>query len=422
MHLLFEGIPGKMYTVPMTTDSEADTAAQASRPIRVLALMEANSATGPAKNLIEFSTMVRRGTDVPAIEIALATFLRGAQTDSPFIAAAEASAIQVYRLHERWRFDAAVRAQLRTIVERYRPDIVQSHNVKSHALVRWMGLYREYPWVAFNHGYTATNLKDTFYNQFDRWSLRKAYRVVAVCESFAEKLARRGITKPRIRVQHNSVAPFVRPPLDAIQAVRSEFSLDQHRIVLCLGRLSREKGHVDLLTATALLRHRRPDLRFRVILVGDGPQRSVLLAQRAQLGLEDTVILAGFRSNVAPYYAIADVMALPSHSEGSPNVVLEAMSAGVPIVATAVGGVLEMLENACTGLLVPKQDPPALATAIETVLCQPTLAAGFAAAAQCRAGTIYSRSAYARRMALFYQEVVGSWRSEFGRESSAEVQ
>ena len=90
---------------------------------------------------------------------------------------------------------------------------------------------------------------------------------------------------------------------------------------------------------------------LRLVIVGDGPERPAIEKRVKELALSDVVITAGFQSNVAPYYQIADIAVLPSHSEGSPDALLEAMSAGVPIVATTVGGVPEIATDGEDALL-----------------------------------------------------------------------
>jgi glycosyltransferase involved in cell wall biosynthesis len=116
-------------------------------------------------------------------------------------------------------------------------------------------------------------------------------------------------------------------------------------VIVSIGRLSREKGHDDLVHAIAGVREMDPGLKFKVLLVGDGPEREHLEATVADLRLSNEILFVGHVSDVAPFYSIADVMALPSHSEGSPNVLLEAMAAGIPSVATEVGGVPEIADG-----------------------------------------------------------------------------
>jgi glycosyltransferase involved in cell wall biosynthesis len=135
-----------------------------------------------------------------------------------------------------------------------------------------------------------------------------------------------------------------------------------------VGRLSREKGQMDLVRAVANLRDRTPGKHFAVILLGDGPERNRIEDALKRFKLQDWVKLAGHKNDLRPYYSIADVSVVPSHSEGSPNALLESMSAGIPIVATAVGGIPDIARNGKTALLVPRSNPDELATALGRLL------------------------------------------------------
>jgi glycosyltransferase involved in cell wall biosynthesis len=170
--------------------------------------------------------------------------------------------------------------------------------------------------------------------------------------------------------------------------------------------MSVEKGHANLLSAIALLKDRRELPKHRFVLVGDGPEEENLRRQAAQLGIEDRLVWAGFQKDVAPYYAMAAIYALPSMSEGSPNVILEAMAAGLPIAATRAGGVPEILENDVTGLLVPKEDPRTLADAIQKLLLSEDLRARLASAARRRVETAHTLEAYRRDLTQFYVETL----------------
>jgi glycosyltransferase involved in cell wall biosynthesis len=397
-----------MYTVPMTTDSEADTAAQASRPIRVLAFMEANSVTGPAKNLIEFARLNSvAGKQTGNVQVTIATYQRGDHSEpNAFLRAARAAGLEVRVIHEKRAFDRSVLRKMRTLLSEIQPDIVQTHNVKSHFLACLIGVHRQYPWIAFHHGYTRTNLKDVLYNQLNRWSLRKARRVVTVCQAFAADLEKTGIVAERILVQHNMVKAFVPATPERVDALRNKFSIPPNALVgVCIGRLSLEKGHIDLIRALGHLRQHPVPVDYRIIIVGDGPERARLQEEAGKLGVSEKIVFAGFDPDTAPYYSLADFAVLPSHSEGSPNALLEAMAAGLPAVCTRVGGVPEIARHEVTALITNAAGPVGFAEAIRKVLTAPALRVTLGEEAR-NAAIHFSPDAYSSSILQAYRELL----------------
>jgi glycosyltransferase involved in cell wall biosynthesis len=305
--------------------------------------------------------------------------------------------------------------QLKTIVERRQPDIIQTHMIKSHFLVKLAGLRKMYPWVAYHHGYTATDAKMRVYNKLNRWSLPSATRVITVCDAFAKQLSENGVRSDRIAVRHNAVVAPRELTKDARQALKDEIGIasDDH-VMLAVGRLSREKGHDDLIQAVATLRDSDSALKLKLVIVGDGPERSSLQQAVSQHGLDDQVIFIGHVGDVAPYYAITDVLALPSHSEGSPNVLLEAMAAGIPTVATGVGGVPEIAVSEQNSLIVPPHQPQLFADALHRVLTNPELACVLGANARAHVATHFSPESYAQSLIKIYEELLPKLVSEPG--------
>ena len=174
-------------------------------------------------------------------------------------------------------------------------------------------------------------------------------------------------------------------------------------ILLMVSRLSHEKGHVDLLEALALVKQR--GVPFHLVIVGEGRERVPIEAARARLGLSADVTLAGHKNNVRPYYAVANLYLMPSHSEGSPNALLEAMAAGIPAVASNAGGIPEIMTDGQTGLLVPPRQPEPLAQAIERVLTHPAEAAMRAARAK-EETRRFTPEAYHQGLVEIYQDVL----------------
>jgi glycosyltransferase involved in cell wall biosynthesis len=173
-----------------------------------------------------------------------------------------------------------------------------------------------------------------------------------------------------------------------------------------VGRLSREKAHIDLLEAFKRLSESNPEISSKLIIVGDGPERARLETAAKSLGCKERVIFAGHVSDVRTFYVTADVFVLPSHSEGSPNVLLEAMAANLPIVATAVGGVPEMVENNESALLVPPNDPPSIAGAIARLLTDEELVLRLTTNAATLVDTRYTPENYVRSVVEIYRGVI----------------
>lgn len=389
--------------------------------IKLLSVMEASTVTGPAKNLFHFLKCAC-GADggLPAVEASLVTFHRSRacpplttyrphdpQPPNAFVEAAQQAGITVHVIGERFRFDTRVLRLLRQIVAEQQPDIIETHNLKAHFLLKWSRLYQQHRWVAFHHGYTSTDLKMLAYNQLNRWSLPTADRVVAVCQHFARDLCRQGVAACRVVVQHNSMDLGRQADEREIAALRQQLGIaPQERVLVAIGRLSREKGHLDLLRGLAHVRRHAPALAFKAVMVGDGPERPRLEAAVRELNLGAYVNFVGHSQNVLPYYGIADALVLPSHSEGSPLVLLEAMAAGVPVVATRVGGVPEMVTDGESALLAPPRDPASLGEAMIRILTDRLLAQELAARAYDAVCTRYTPAAYTESLLGLYRELL----------------
>jgi glycosyltransferase involved in cell wall biosynthesis len=171
------------------------------------------------------------------------------------------------------------------------------------------------------------------------------------------------------------------------------------RTVITVANLRPEKDHRSLLAAAENLARKHPGLRFQI--VGDGPLRADLERDAASRGLGGRVAFLGHRDDVPALLAAADLYVLPSCTEAFPNGVLEAMTAGLPVVACAVEGLLDLVTDGETGALVPASDPVALAASIERFVDDPALASRVGAAARAQA-TRYSFEAMVARFEALY--------------------
>src|SRR6266851_2693112 len=142
--------------------------------IRVLAMLEANNISGSAKAVLEFAKEAARGhSGFPKIDLSILTFDRG-QGENCLTQAIRDIGTPLDTILERRRFDSNVVPELRSLVAKRGVDLIWTNSVKSHFLVRWAGLNRSRSWIAFHHGYTATDTKMRIYNQLDWWSLQTA--------------------------------------------------------------------------------------------------------------------------------------------------------------------------------------------------------------------------------------------------------
>src|SRR5580704_4645922 len=341
------------------------------RRMGVLSIVQAETVTGPMKPLLMFNKCARRGAEGNAhVDQTLLTTVRGAQHQSGrpnlFLEAAAAAGIPVDIVIERFVFDYQVLPQIANYLAARAPQIIETHDFKSHFLL-WslkirgqIGFAR---WIAFHHGYTKMSLKVMGYQQLDRLSLPAADRVITLCRPFVGQLISRGVSPEKIEVIANAVERRAKVSPEVVAKLRSSLGLqDGEQVILSVGRLSREKGHEVLISA---FRQVCVDLnrdKFRLLIVGDGGEVEKL--RRLAQDISDRVLFVGHAPDPWPFYHLGDVFVLPSISEGSPLVLFEAMSAGLPIVASAVGGIPEVVKDAESALLVRPGDVDQLATAL----------------------------------------------------------
>jgi len=309
-------------------------------------------------------------------------------------------AIEHFRL-ERPASPACARG-LEAAFRRHRIEIAHSHEFTMAVYGGWACWRTGIPQVVTMHGslYYAGRLRR-------RVALRAALalrgRTVAVSESLARRL-REYLWMPAsgVAMISNGV-PRVTPPAPPL---REELGLRvTDRLLVAVGNLYPVKGHRHLIDAAALLAGRHPALH--VAIAGRGAMEGDLRAAARDRGLADRVHLIGLRSDVPAVLGAADVFVLPSLSEGLPLALLEAMFAGRPIVASAVGEVSAALAQGVAGVLVPPGDPQALAAALDGVLSDPQRAGELGRAAARRAAAEYDISRMVRRYVDLYEEALG---------------
>jgi glycosyltransferase involved in cell wall biosynthesis len=282
-------------------------------------------------------------------------------------------------------------------------NVLLCHGYKANLIGRVAARRVGIPAVAVSRGWTGQNLKVRAYESLDRWHLRFMDRVVCVSDGQAVKVRRAGVPEHTISVIRNSARLGAFADADPVYRARLRglFSSDSavSRVMIAAGRLSKEKGFDVLVEAAA----RAPSAN--VVLFGDGPERARLEARVRQLGLTNRFIMPGFTRELDSFLPWADVLVLPSFTEGLPNVVLEAAAAGVPTVATAVGGTPEAITDGATGYLVPPGDPVALADRLTRLLADEPLRRRMGQAARARMHAEFSFDAQAEAYVRLFESL-----------------
>jgi glycosyltransferase involved in cell wall biosynthesis len=245
-------------------------------------------------------------------------------------------------------------------MRRAAPDIVHANSSKAGVLGRLAAVLARVPIRIFTvHGWAfsaSSGAESVLYRWADR--LMAPLTTLTICVAERERaagLAARTCVAERTVVIPNAV------DVGAIPQARHDGGRPR---VLAVGRLAEPKDALTLVRALAAV----PGHAFSALLVGDGPDRPAVEAEVRRLGLQHAVTVAGTRDDVPELLARADVFALSSRSEGAPVSILEAMAAGLPVVASSVGGVPELVADGETGLLVPPGDPAAMAAALGRLL------------------------------------------------------
>jgi glycosyltransferase involved in cell wall biosynthesis len=332
-----------------------------SNEIRVLALIAANEITGPLRGLFQ---LIEHAKDVRFV---LGMFLLKNHQSTRAVAEAVRRGFHVELLTQTRRYDLGLLIRTAKVIRSHRPTVLQSHGYKS-ALIAWIcgSLYRV-PWLAFSHGYTSENRRISLYNRLDAWVLRHANAVIAMSRAMADQLATGGVPVNRIHVIHNAIDPAEHSVGGSGSSWRRRWGISADEVVLgVIGRLSPEKGQQIFLEAFQCVVARAPNRR--AVLVGDGSEKERLVQLVRRLGLANRVLFTGHDSHIEELYPALDLVVIPSLSEGLPNVLLESLLYGKPVVAAEVGGIPEILKPAGAGWLVPPGNVRALEHAMLAAL------------------------------------------------------
>lgn len=293
---------------------------------------------------------------------------------------------------QQWRFAAYLRAQ--------RVQIVHSYNFYANMFAipaaRMAGVPVVLASIRDRGVYLTPNQKLA-----QKWVCRLADRILVNAESIREWLLEQGYRDSRITVIKNGIDMSRYEGARNDSHIRRELDIpDSAQIIVMIARLNPQKGVDDFIRAASLLRLSHPDARFLIVGAKLQYQEGVFSQDREymgelqqlanDLGVGESVIFAGHRTDTPEILAEAAISVLPSHSEGLSNSLLESMAAGIPTVATDVGGNPELVKDHVNGILIPVKSPELLAQAIGEILDDPELARRFGREARTMAAEGFS--------------------------------
>lgn len=274
--------------------------------------------------------------------------------------------------------------ELQSLVARLRPDVIHSHGYVADVIVGLVRRVMTMSTVSTTHGFTGGGRKNRAYEWLQVRSLRSFDAVVAVSSPIRSRLVAEGVRAERVHLIRNASAPT--SCLFSRSDARRELGIpDDIAAIGWVGRISHEKGLDVLVDALGHI----ADLSFRAVVIGAGREREAVERLAEARGVASRIHWAGSVPDAARFMRAFDVFALSSRTEGTPMTLLEAIHASVPVVATAVGGVPDVISEA-EARLIAAERPAELATALREALTQPDEAAARAERAAARLAREFS--------------------------------
>lgn len=297
------------------------------------------------------------------------------------------------------------------LMREHRPTVVHTHSSKAGVLGRFAARATRVPTVVhtvhglpFGYGKWIPNL---FYPPIERAAARRCDAILPVSASLVARLRGYRIAPEELITQLNWGVDLSRYSSCDGSVVRARYGLrPAEPVILVPARLSPDKGHRDILRAVAKLVSKYDDIIL--LLVGDGPLRDQIAAKAESLGIASNLVMAGRvpPSQMPNYFAAADIVALPSSREGLPLVLVEAYMAGKPCVAYDVDGVGEIVRDGVSGRLLKHGDIEGLATALGSLLNEPSLRTSYGEAGREFVSTRFDESRMCTALNELYRRIL----------------
>lgn len=335
------------------------------RPLKVIHIIGGGEFGGAEKHILNLAGAV----DPQAVELTVCCLF-----SAPFVETAAGAGINALAVPMGSKADFGVVKKLAGLIQSGEYDIVHTHGVRANLLGRLAARQAGKKKVVTT---VHSLLERDYQGAITRFANSMAERstrfltshFIAVSQGLKDRLVKGGISANRITVIHNGILLDEIRPSDAAAVIKEKLSIKDAVLVGIVARLHAVKGHRYFIEAAEEVQRQRPGTRF--LIVGDGPYRTVLKKLAGGTGINDRITFTGFVEDVYTLMAALDLLVISSLWEGFGLTAIEAMTLGVPVVATEVGGLPEVVRHGETGLLVPPANAAALAKSIVWMLDHP---------------------------------------------------
>jgi len=324
-------------------------------PAKILHLRASTSFGGAEKLMLSCFKKMKQED----FSLFLLGIVKKKRENSSIVEKARESGIASFYLYYRWKFGIYSVFSLVSFLKKNQITIVHSHGYRENILVFFSSWLCDVWKISTVHGWTTHGWR----KRIDKIILKRFDIITVPSEEIVDELIQAGIKKEKITLLRNVIDPEALEDRSQSLSFRKEFNIPQDMFtVTYIGRISPEKGLHYLLESASHVKEKIPGIK--IVIAGDGTELDILKNHVRKTGLENHVIFTGYREDVGSILRASDVFVNPSLTEGFPLSILEAMYCKVPVVATAVGGIPEIMKTGESGILIEPRNSEELADAL----------------------------------------------------------
>jgi len=368
----------------------------------VLIIIATNNLSGPGKGLMQFIQYA----SAHDFDYVLSNFIQKNQTTFEFMEVAKKRNLNFHLLPQKSWLDPSLIWKAYRLYKSHGCNIIQTHGYKGHIIAFVLSRLFGIKWVGVEHGWTYENFKVRLYNKLELLLLKYPDAVITVSPKLERTISKARGKKKKTAMILNAVDENELVSSIGRQGVREQLGINPDCITLgVFGRLSPEKGQHIMLEAFSSVVEKQSNIHL--LLVGDGQERQSLENLAKKKNIMSKVSFVGYQRYMRDYYDASDLVVLPSLTEGLPNVVLEAMCLGKPVISTDVGGVREIINDGQNGWIVETGNHEQLATKIVEVISDKEQMSKVAAIVKQSIFPKFSPDLRAKKILQIYAELLG---------------